>query len=74
MKHTIEFNVSPEDDEGLKYFMAGMAMYSVIRRCLEGLRVQLKYKELPDDVDKALETVRDLLLEDLNDEGIRHLF
>jgi hypothetical protein len=69
-KVTIEFN-SIEEQHELELCINASKWYSIVSDYSEYLRTKIKYGELSDDAYKAIEEVREKLLELLYDEGLK---
>ena len=69
MKATLEFNL-PEEDAEHRMAIDGSNWKYVVSEMDEYLRSQIKYQELPEEVDKALQAARDNLHELCNDNNL----
>lgn len=70
---TIELEDGDQDSEIELALKAGQ-FYCVIVEVRDQLRKRVKYGELPEDVEKALEEIQELLWEELTERGLSHLF
>jgi hypothetical protein len=72
MKAILEFNL-PEEDEEYRHAVHGIDYSIVIDEIDNYLRGQLKYNcdNLSEEVQAALQLVRDKLWEEMNERGLR---
>lgn len=68
-KVILEFDMYEDQDE-YRYAINGGKYLGTLQELDNYLRGRLKYEELPDDVAKALQEVRDRLHEEANGHGI----
>ena len=70
MKAILEFNL-PEDYSDFEYASKGLDAHLLIDTLLSEMRQIIKYEEHPDEVYNIVERLRDRIVEEMNERGIR---
>ena len=72
MKATLEFDL-PEDYDDFENATKGLDMSIIIDNALSNIRHILKHEDISEKEYDVLERVRDSILEDMNERGVKVL-